>query len=210
MADIRSYTSDLAFTPSVKAFQTRRGSREAYGRMEANGSWETRVSPDLALFIEAQTSVFLGTANTEGQPYIQHRGGPPGFLRVLDDQTIGFADFRGNRQYITLGNLADNPKALLFLIDYTTRRRVKIWGEARVIEGDMGLTARLMPSGYKARPEQVVLFSVLAWDANCPQHIPQRLDAAAVSAALAERDQRIAALEAERQRLQSAADRSMP
>jgi len=210
MADIRSYTSDLAFTPSVKAFQTRRGSREAYGRMEANGSWETRVSPDLAIFIEAQTSVFLGTANTEGQPYIQHRGGPPGFLRILDDQTIGFADFRGNRQYITLGNLADNPKALLFLIDYTTRRRVKIWGEARVIEGDMGLTARLMPSGYKARPEQVVLFSVLAWDANCPQHIPQRLDAAAVSAALAERDQRIAALEAERQRLQSAADRSMP
>ena len=183
MADIRSYTSDLAFTPSVKALQTRRGSRDAYARMEMNGSWETRVSPDLALFIEAQTSVFLGTANTEGQPYIQHRGGPPGFLRVLDDQTIGFADFRGNRQYITLGNLADNPKALLFLIDYTTRRRVKIWGEARVIEGDMGLTARLMPSGYKARPEQVVLFSVLAWDANCPQHIPQRLDAAAVSAA---------------------------
>jgi len=210
MADIRSYTSDLAFTPSVKALQTRRGSRDAYARMEMNGSWETRVSPDLALFIEAQTSVFLGTANTEGQPYIQHRGGPPGFLRVLDDQTIGFADFRGNRQYITLGNLADNPKALLFLIDYTTRRRVKIWGEARVIEGDMGLTARLMPSGYKARPEQVVLFSVLAWDANCPQHIPQRLDAAAVSAALAERDQRIAALEAERQRLQSAADWSMP
>ena len=210
MADIRSYTSDLAFTPSVKALQTRRGSRDAYARMEMNGSWETRVSPDLARFIEAQTSVFLGTANTEGQPYIQHRGGPPGFLRVLDDQTIGFADFRGNRQYITLGNLADNPKALLFLIDYTTRRRVKIWGEARVIEGDMGLTARLMPSGYKARPEQVVLFSVLAWDANCPQHIPQRLDAAAVSAALAERDQRIAALEAERQRLQSAADRSLP
>jgi len=210
MADIRSYTSDLAFTPSVKALQTRRGSRDAYARMEMNGSWETRVSPDLALFIEAQTSVFLGTANTEGQPYIQHRGGPPGFLRILDDQTIGFADFRGNRQYITLGNLADNPKALLFLIDYTTRKRVKIWGEARVIEGDMGLTARLMPSGYKARPEQVVLFSVLAWDANCPQHIPQRLDAAAVSAALAERDQRIAALEAERQRLQSAADRSLP
>jgi len=210
MAAIRSYTSDLAFTPSVKALQTRRGSRDAYARMEMNGSWETRVSPDLARFIEAQTSVFLGTANNEGQPYIQHRGGPPGFLRVLDDQTIGFADFRGNRQYITLGNLTDNPKALLFLIDYTTRKRVKIWGEARVIEGDMGLTARLMPSGYKARPEQVVLFSVLAWDANCPQHIPQRLDAAAVSAALAERDQRIAALEAERQRLQSAADRSLP
>ena len=192
MADIRSYTSDLAFTPSVKALQTRRGSRDAYARMEMNGSWETR------------------TANTEGQPYIQHRGGPPGFLRILDDQTIGFADFRGNRQYITLGNLADNPKALLFLIDYTTRKRVKIWGEAWVVEGDAELTARLMPSGYKARPEQVVLFSVLAWDANCPQHIPQRLDAAAVSAALAERDQRIAALEAERQRLQSAADRSMP
>ena len=173
--------------------------------MEERGSWQTRITPDLARFIEAQTSVFLATANAEGQPYIQHRGGPPGFLRVLDDKTIGFADFAGNRQYITHGNLADNPKAHLFLIDYAQRRRIKIWGEARVVEGDAELMARLMPEGYKARPEQVILFTVSAWDANCPQHIPQRFEAADVAAALAERDQRIEALEAEIARLREAA-----
>jgi predicted pyridoxine 5'-phosphate oxidase superfamily flavin-nucleotide-binding protein len=151
----------------------------------------------LKIFIEAQTSVFLATANAQGQPYIQHRGGPPGFLRVLDEATLGFVDFVGNRQYITLGNLAENPKAHLFLIDYAHRKRVKVWGKARVIEDDPVLTTGLMPKGYKARPSQVILFNVLAWDANCPQHIPQRLDAAEVATALAERDRRIAELEAE-------------
>jgi predicted pyridoxine 5'-phosphate oxidase superfamily flavin-nucleotide-binding protein len=162
---------------------------------------KTGITPDLARFIEAQTSIFLGTANKDGQPYIQHRGGPPGFLQVLDDKTIGFADFAGNRQYITQGNLADNPKAYLFLIDYARRQRIKLWGEARVIEGDAELTARLMPEGYKARAEQVILFTVAAWDANCPQHIPQRFEAADIAAALAERDKRIAMLEGEIERL---------
>jgi predicted pyridoxine 5'-phosphate oxidase superfamily flavin-nucleotide-binding protein len=197
----RCYSSDVAFTPTVKALQTRKGSRRAYGRLEERGAWNTRITPDLAEFIAAQTSIFLATANTEGQPYIQHRGGPPGFLHVLDEQTIGFADFAGNRQYITQGNLADNPKAHLFLIDYAQRQRVKIWGEARVVEGDAKLTASLMPEGYKARAEQVILFKVFAWDANCPQHIPQRFEAADVAADLAERDRRIEALEAELQRL---------
>jgi predicted pyridoxine 5'-phosphate oxidase superfamily flavin-nucleotide-binding protein len=192
-----TYASDRAFTTSVKAVQSRKGSRGAYERMEEQGSWQTRLTPDLAGFIEAQTSIFLATANAQGQPYIQHRGGPAGFLKVLDDKTIAFADFAGNRQYITQGNLADNPKAHLFLIDYSHRRRVKVWGEARVIEGDAELTAKLMPEGYKARPEQVILFTVAAWDANCPQHIPQRFEAADVAAALAERDRRIAALEAQ-------------
>jgi uncharacterized protein len=196
-----SYSSDVAFTESVKAVQSRKGSRRAYGGMEQKGSWQTRITPDLVPFIEAQTSIFLATANAAGQPYIQHRGGPAGFLRVLDDKTLGFVDFAGNRQYITQGNLADNPKAQLFLLDYTHRRRVKIWGEARVIEGDPGLIARLMPGGYQARPEQVILFSVSAWNANCPQHIPQRFDAADVAAALADRDMRIEALEAEVRRL---------
>jgi uncharacterized protein len=169
-----SYPSDVAFTPSVKAVQTRKGSRRSYERQEERGSWQTRITPDLARFIEAQTSIFLGTANKDGQPYVQHRGGPPGFLQVLDDKTIGFADFAGNRQYITQGNLADNPKAYLFLIDYARRQRIKLWGEARVIEGDAELTAKLMPQGYKARAEQVILFTVAAWDANCPQpHIPE-------------------------------------
>src|SRR5579864_6458576 len=144
------YSSDVAFTPTVKAVQARKGSREAYARVEERGGFETRLTPDLAAFIAAQTSVFLATANRDGQPYIQHRGGPPGFLQALDDRTIGFADFSGNRQYITQGNLADNPKAYLFLIDYAHRRRVKIWGTARVVEGDAGLTAKLMPEGYKA------------------------------------------------------------
>src|SRR3984893_9432427 len=190
-------SSDVAFTLSVKAVQTRKGSRRGFARMEENGSWQTRISPDLAGFIAAQTSVFLATANREGQPYIQHRGGPAGFLRVLDDKTIGFVDFSGNRQYITQGNLADNPKAHLFLIDYAHRRRIKIWGGARVIEGDAELSAKLMPEGYKARPEQVILFTISAWDANCPQHIPQRFEAADVAAALAEREERIKTLEAE-------------
>jgi uncharacterized protein len=122
---------------------------------------------------------------------------------VLDDRTIAFADFAGNRQYITQGNLADNPKAHLFLIDYAHRQRIKIWGEARVVEGDAALIARLMPEDYKARSEQVILFTVSAWDANCPQHIPQRFEAADVAAALAERDTRIAALENEVARLRA-------
>lgn len=192
-----SYSSDVAFTPAVKAVQEHKGSRASYARQEEMGSWKTQITPDLKIFIEAQTSVFLATANAHGQPYIQHRGGPPGFLRVLDEVTLGFVDFVGNRQYITLGNLAENPKAHLFLIDYAHRKRVKVWGEARVIEDDPVLTTGLMPKGYKARPSQVILFNVLAWDANCPQHIPQRLDAAEVATALAERDRRIAELEAE-------------
>ncbi|MDI1286167.1 MAG: pyridoxamine 5'-phosphate oxidase family protein [Reyranella sp.] len=193
----RKYSSDIAFTPTVKAIQESKGSRGAYARMEAAGSWQTRITADLARFIAAQTSVFLATANREGQPYIQHRGGPPGFLRILDDSTIGFVDFAGNRQYITQGNFADNPKAYLFLIDYAHRRRIKIWGDARVVAGDADLTAKLMPADYKARAEQVILFTVSAWDANCPQHIPLRLDAADVAGLIDERDKRIKVLEAE-------------
>jgi hypothetical protein len=201
MGTTQGYSSDVAFTPTVKAVQTRRGSRRAYARMEEKGSWKTRITPDLAEFIAAQTSIFIATANNEGQPYIQHRGGPPGFLRVLDDRTIGFADFTGNRQYITQGNLADNPKAHLFLIDYAQRRRVKIWGEAGVVEGDGELMTMLMPERYQARAEQAILFTISTWDANCPQHIPRRFDSADVAAALAERDKRIEALEAELNRL---------
>jgi predicted pyridoxine 5'-phosphate oxidase superfamily flavin-nucleotide-binding protein len=200
----RCYSSNVAFTPTVKKLQTRKGSRLAYSRLEERGAWNTRITPDLAEFIAAQTSIFLATANTEGQPYIQHRGGPPGFLRVLDNQTIGFADFIGNRQYITQGNLADNPKAHLFLIDYAHRERVKIWGEARVVEGDADLTAKLMPIGYKARAEQAILFTVSAWDANFAQHIPKRFEAGDVAAALAERDQRIETLETELRLLRQA------
>jgi len=194
-------SSDVAFTPVVKAIQARKGSRAAYARMEDKGAWETRITTQLKRFIESQTSVFLATANKSGQPYIQHRGGPVGFLRVLDEHTIALADFAGNRQYITAGNLAENPKAYLFLIDYAQRKRIKIWGIARVVEDDPELVARLMPRNYEARAEHALLFTVAAWDSNCPQHIPQRFEAAEVAAALAERDARIAELEAEVRRL---------
>jgi uncharacterized protein len=204
-----TYSSDVAFTETVKSVQARKGSRPAYARMEEAGSWETLITPELKEFIETQSSVFLATANADGQPYIQHRGGPAGFLHVLDDQIIGFADFAGNRQFITVGNLAENPKAHLFLIDYANQQRVKVWGEARVVEGDAELTARLMPQGYKARAAQLILFKVVAWDANCRQHIPQRLDAAEVSAALAERDRRIEALESEIKQLRSSDNQTM-
>ncbi|MBX9709680.1 MAG: pyridoxamine 5'-phosphate oxidase family protein [Xanthobacteraceae bacterium] len=201
MAQAHAFSSDIAFTPTVKAVQVRKGSRGGYAGMEQRGAWQTTITPDLSAFIAEQTSVFLAAANRDGQPYIQHRGGPAGFLRVLDDKTIGFADFTGNRQYITLGNLTDNPKAYLFLIDYAHRRRIKIWGTARAVEGDEALMSSLMPKDYKARGEQALLFTVEAWDSNCPQHIPQRFEAADVAAALAERDRYIAALEAEIERL---------
>jgi len=197
MSEANQVASDVAFTPTVKAIQTRKGSRHAYARMETGAGWSTTIPPDLAAFIAEQTSVFLGTANAAGQPYIQHRGGPVGFLQVRDEKTIAFADFRGNRQFITAGNLAENPKAFLFLIDYAQRRRVKIWGRARVVEDDAALLATLMPANYKSRGEQAILFRVDAWDANCPQHIPQRFEAADVARLLDERDRRIAALEAE-------------
>jgi predicted pyridoxine 5'-phosphate oxidase superfamily flavin-nucleotide-binding protein len=194
-------TSDVAFTPAIKAIQARKGSREAYARMEQRGGWRTDIDAGLAAFIAAQTSWFLATANTQGQPYIQHRGGPPGFLHVLDPHTLAFADFKGNRQYISQGNLAENPKVQLFLIDYANAERVKIWGEARVVEDDPALLARLMPAGYAAKPEQVIVIHVTAWDANCHQHIPQRFEAADVAKALADKDAKIAALEAELARL---------
>ena len=164
------------FTPVVKALQTRKGSRTHYQRMEDAGGWRTRITDELKEFIEEQNSVFLATTSADGRPYIQHRGGPPGFLRMLDETTIAFADFGGNRQYITCGNLTENPKFFLFLIDYEHRRRIKIWGTAAVIEEDAALIARLKPEGYRARAERAMLLTVTGWDENCPQHIPQRFE----------------------------------
>lgn len=190
---VNATPTDIAFTPAVKAVQKRRGSRGNYATMQM----ADRITPDLAAFIAARDSIYLATASADGQPYIQHRGGPPGFLRVLSDTELGFADYRGNRQYISTGNLSENPRAFLFLMDYAHRQRIKIWGRARVVEDDAALIDQLMPAGYRARPTAAFLFTVDAWDANCPQHIPQLLPADAVQAALAERDARIAALESE-------------
>jgi len=200
-----AYPSDVAFTPSVKAQQSRMGSRRAYSHMEEGAGWETTITPELAEFIAARNSMYLATANAAGQPYIQHRGGPPGFLRVLDEHTFGFADFAGNKQYITLGNIQENTKAHVFLMDYAHRRRIKIWGELSAVEGDAELNARMKPEGYKARVERVMLIKVAAWDVNCPQHIPIKIDVEDVRKAIETRDARIAELEAEVKRL-SAAD----
>lgn len=185
--------NQIPFTPSVRAVQDRKTQRPRHVEMD----FRSRITPDLAAFIAVQTSFFLATASAEGQPYIQHRGGRSGFLHVLSPTQLGFADFRGNKQYISLGNLAENPKACLFLMDYANRRRIKLWGTARVVEDDPALLQALCPEGYVGIPEQAILFDVTAWDANCPQHIPQRFEAADVAAALAQRDARIAELEAE-------------
>jgi predicted pyridoxine 5'-phosphate oxidase superfamily flavin-nucleotide-binding protein len=196
-----SYPSDIAFTEAVKAQQKRMGSRRAYAHMEEGSGWQTRITPELEQFIAARNSMYLATANAAGQPYIQHRGGPAGFLRVVDETTFGFADFAGNKQYITLGNIQENIKAHVFLMDYVHRRRIKIWGTLSAVEGDATLNARMKPADYKARVERVMLIKVAAWDVNCPQHIPVKIDADDVAAALAKRDARIAELETELRKL---------
>jgi predicted pyridoxine 5'-phosphate oxidase superfamily flavin-nucleotide-binding protein len=193
--------SDIAFTPSVKAVQVRHGSRDAYARMERQGWWEHTITPDLAAFIAERDSFYLGTTNAEGQPYIQHRGGPQGFLKVLDERTLAFADFRGNKQYITVGTLTENDKAFIFLMDYANRHRIKIWGRARVVEDDPTLLAQLIDSDYKGHPERAIVFTVEAWDANCPQHITPRFTEEEISPAVQALRDRIAELEAENQAL---------
>lgn len=197
MSEVRTYSSDVAFTPAVKAVQARKGSREMFAEVEENGGWRTEIDENLASFLAETSSFFLATASANGQPYIQHRGGPKGFIRILDKNTLAFANYAGNRQYITQGNLSENSKAHIFVMDFAHRRRVKIWGEARMIDDDPALLTSLMPKGYRARPEQVIVFKIAAWDTNCSQHIPQKFDAADVAAALMARDERIAELEAE-------------
>jgi len=184
--------------------QARRGSREAYAKTEARGGFQTKLTPDLIAFLTEVDSAYLATANAAGQPYVQHRGGPKGFICALDGTTLGFADYAGNRQYITLGNLAENDQAFLFLMDYAHRRRIKIWGRAWVVEADPELISRLMPKGYPARAERAVLFEVKAWDMNCPRHIPQKLDAGEVAKVVAKLQSRIETLEAENDKLRSA------
>lgn len=173
-------SSDIAFTPAVKAIQAQKGSRTSYARMEAHGGWRTKVTEDLAGFLAGLDMFYLGTSNRDGQPYIQYRGGPAGFLKVIDEHTLGFADFGGNRQYITLGNLSENPKAFLFLMDYVNQQRIKVWGQAEVVEGNAELNSRLSDENYSANVERTILFQIEAWDINCQQHIHRRFPATAV------------------------------
>ncbi len=189
--------SDIAFTPAVKAEQVRRGSRAQYERLEQGRGWASVVTPDLAQQLAAVRSFYLGTASAEGQPYIQHRGGPPGFLAVLDERTLAFADLAGNRQYITAGNLAENPRAFLFIMDYARRRRVKLWGRARIVEDDEALLGRLRPTLGTSVAERCIVFELEAWDRNCPQHIPQLVAIEDVEATVRALQERVHLLEAE-------------
>ena len=189
-----STPSDIAFSDSVKAQQEKRGSRRMYARVETGDGWPDTVTPDLAQFIAGMDSFYLSTASAAGQPYIQHRGGPAGFLKVIDEKTLGFADYSGNRQYITLGNLAENPRA--FLMDYARRIRIKLWGTAEVIEDDDVLLAKLS-EGVDAAPQRSILFHLEAWDRNCPQHIPRLVPMGAVEKLIADYDNKIADLQAQ-------------
>ncbi|MFZ4808649.1 MAG: pyridoxamine 5'-phosphate oxidase family protein [Hyphomicrobiaceae bacterium] len=189
-------TSDIAFSDSVKAVQEARGSRKTFADLEARGGWRAAITPEVAAFLQSARTVYLATTNAAGQPYVQHRGGPPGFLKIADATTIAFADFRGNRQYITTGNLRENPKAFLFVMDYESRRRLKIWGQARVVQ-DPALIAQLKSGDYKATAEQAIVFTVEAWDTNCPQHIPQLFAAEDVGRTIQQFQARVRELEAE-------------
>jgi len=198
------FPSDIAFTPAVKAIQQQKGSRKGYARMEQGEGWQTTVTPELAEYLAGLDMFYLGTANAAGQPYIQYRGGPAGFLKAIDEHTLGFADFGGNRQYITLGNLAENDHAFIFLMDYANQRRVKVWGTARVVEGDAELEGRLRDPEYAGKVERVILFKVKAWDVNCPQHIHRRFSQRQVAPVIEKLQERIDDLEAEVKRLRSA------
>lgn len=195
--------SDIAFTPSVKAIQELKGSRGQYARMEEGNEWENTITPDLANFLREVDSMYLATANAEGRPYIQHRGGPKGFLKALDEHTLAFADFMGNRQYISLGNLAENNQAFIFLMDYATQTRIKVWGTAEVIEDDPDLVTQLTDPQYKGKPERVIRFHVEAWDANCRQHIPVKYAQEQVNAIVRLLLQRLEQLEAENKKLKN-------
>ena len=202
---MRQFSSDIAFTPAVKGIQAEKGSRSSYSRMERGGSWETTVTPELEAFLADLDMFYLGTANAEGQPYIQYRGGSPGFLKKVDEKTLGFADFGGNRQYITLGNLSENPQAFIFLMDYAHSRRIKLWGNARVVDDDPALLDRLRDSSYSGQVEQAILFEIEAWDVNCPQHIHKRFSQKQVAPVIEQLQGRIAELQAELQQLNAAA-----
>jgi uncharacterized protein len=199
----RGPSSDVAFSGTVKQVQAERGSRAAYAHQEARGGFDTEVTPELAGFLAEVDTAFLATANAEGQPYVQHRGGPRGFIRVIDASTIGFLDLPGNRQYVTTGNLRDNDRVCLFLIDYARRLRVKVWGHARAVPATDPAAAALASAHAPARVEQAILISVTAWNANCPKHIPRKIDAAEVEQVIEVLERRVEALEQENRTLKA-------
>jgi predicted pyridoxine 5'-phosphate oxidase superfamily flavin-nucleotide-binding protein len=184
---------DVLFSDAVKAEQARLGSRPTFEGRE----WKTEITDDLRQFLGAIDTFFFATASADGRPYIQHRGGPPGFLKTIGTHTLAFADFAGNRQYITLGHLKENDRAHIFILHFATQQRVKLWGRARVIENDTELMERLVDPTYKARPQRAVVFTLEAWDVNCTQHIVPRYSEAEIAPGINKLVARIKELEEE-------------
>jgi len=191
--------ADIAFTPTVKKVQEEQGSRSSYARMEGvPEAVNHRLTEAEAGFIAARNSVYMATVSETGWPYIQHRGGPTGFVRVLDESAIGFADFRGNRQYVSVGNLMTDDRVSLFFMDYPNKTRLKLFGRARIIGfDDEAVLSRLEMPDYRARIERGLLITVEGFDWNCPQHITERYTLEEVHAMTAPLTARIAELEAE-------------
>lgn len=190
---------DVMFSPAVKAEQTRLGSRAAFEDRE----WQSEITDDLRQFLAAIDTFFFATASAGGRPYIQHRGGPPGFLKPIGSHMLAFADFAGNRQYITLGHLKENDRAHIFIPHFATQQRLKLWGRARVIQGDTALMERLVDPTYKAKPQRAIAFRIEAWDINCRQHIVARYSEAEIAPAVNQLTQRIKELEEELARLKA-------
>jgi uncharacterized protein len=192
-----SKPEDVLFSAAVKAEQARLGSRTSFEDRE----WATEITDNLRQFLDAIDTFFLATADAEGRPYVQHRGGPPGFLKPIGPKTLAFADFAGNRQYITLGHLKENDRAHIFILHFATQQRLKLWGRARVVEGDIALMERLVDPSYKAKPQRAIVFELDAWDVNCRQHIVARYSEAEMAPAVNKLVARIKELEEEVARL---------
>ena len=201
------HPSDIAFSRAVKAQQERLGSRRIYEKMGTGAGWDEEITEARAAFIRERDSVYIATASADGRPYIQHRGGPKGFLKILDEKTLAFVEYAGNRQYISMGNLSENDRAYIFLMDYPNRRRVKIWGRAEFVEDDADLLARLVDDGYDARPERAFVFHVGAWDVNCPQHITPRFTQEEIEPTIRDLEQRNESLQARVEELKAALER---
>ncbi len=192
-----AHGSDIAFTDAVKAVQEQYGVRAFNDQVIANRPWGAEVTPELAKFIALRDSFYLGTASADGQPYLQHRGGARGFLKVIDPKTLAFADYPGNKQFISAGNLSENDRSFIFLIDYETRQRIKIWGRARFVEDDADLLAKVLaPEEGRDRVTRAVTFTIQTWDVNCPQNIPQRFSEETVAQVVKKLTRRVADLEA--------------
>ena len=191
---------DVLFSPAVKAEQARLGSRASF----EGHTWQTEITDTLRQFLQAIDTFFFATASADGRPYIQHKGGPPGFLKPIGTHTLAFADFLGNRQYITLGHLRENDRVHIFIPHFATRQRVKLWGRARIVEGDLELMERLVDPAYKARPARAIVFTLEAWDVNCHQHIVARYSEAEIAPALDKLVARIKELEEEVAQLKGA------